>query len=78
MKRFAKKDLLLLVNKLIEKIPEPRNAEEPYQLFIRNKNTKLVKHSEIVTYQPKTFEDSDMLDIKSIITEHPKISHKLS
>ena len=33
MKRFnkKKKDLLLLAIKLIEKIPDPRNAEKPYQ-----------------------------------------------
>ena len=32
MKRLKKKkDLLLLANKLIEKIPDPRNAKEHYQ-----------------------------------------------
>ena len=35
------------------------------------------KKSEIVTHQPKTFENSNTADIKSIITEHPKTSHKL-
>ena len=53
MKRL-KKDLLLLPNKLIEKIPDPRNAKEHYQSFIRKKNRKSVKQSEIITYQPKT------------------------
>ena len=38
-----KKDLLLLVTKLIEKIPNPCNAKEHYQSLIRNKNTKSVK-----------------------------------
>ena len=34
-----------------------------------------MKQSEIIAYQPKTF---DTFDIKSIITEHPKTSHILS
>ena len=41
--KLLKKDLLLLANKLIEKIPDPRNAKEHYQSFIRKKNTKSVK-----------------------------------
>ena len=65
-------------NKLIEKIPDPRNAKEPYESFKRKKNTKSVKQSEIISYQSKTFENSNIVDIKSVITEHPKISHKLS
>ena len=35
------------------------------------------KKGEIITYQPKTFEKSSINDIKSVITEHPKTSHKL-
>ena len=31
MKRLKRKDLLLLANKLIEKLPDPRNAKEHYQ-----------------------------------------------
>ena len=38
-----KKDLLLLANQLIEKIPNPLNAKELYQSFIRKKNTESVK-----------------------------------
>ena len=38
-----KKDLFLFATKLIEKIPDPRNAKEHYQSFIRRKNTKSVK-----------------------------------
>ena len=74
-----RKDLLLLANKLIEKIPDPRNATELCQSFIRKKNTKSVKvkQSKIIPYQPKTFENPNTVDIKSVITEHPKTSHKL-
>ena len=44
MKRLKKKnDLLLLANKLIEKIPNPRTPKELYQSFIRKKNTESVK-----------------------------------
>ena len=75
MKRLKRKDLLLLANKLIEQILDPRDAKEHYQSFIRKKNRKLVKQSEIITYQPKVF---DTVYIKSVITEHPKTSHKLS
>ena len=53
--------------KLIYKIPNPRNAKEHFQLFIRKKNTKSVKQSEMITYQSKTFENSNIVDIKSVI-----------
>ena len=69
---------MFLGNKLIEKIPDPRNAKEHYQSFIRKKNTKSVNQSEVITYQLKTFEKPNFVDIKSVITEHPIISHKLS
>ena len=68
---------MLLANKLIEKIPDPRNAKEYYQLFMRKKNTKSAKQSEIITYQPKSFENPNIVNIKSVIIEHPKTSHKL-
>ena len=45
--------------------------------FIREKNTKSWKKGEIITYQPKNFEKSSIYDMKSVITEHPKTSHKL-
>ena len=57
---------MLLGSKLIKKIPDPRNAKDHYQL------------SKIITYQPKTFENSNIADVKLVITEHPKTSHKLS
>ena len=60
MKILRKNDLLLLGNKLIEKIPDPH-----YQSFIRKKNTKSVKQSEIITYQLLiTFEKPNIVDIK--------------
>ena len=78
MKNLTKKDLLSLANKLIENIPDPCNAKEHYQSFIIKKNRKSVKQSEIITYQPKTFQNPNIVDIKSVITEHLQILHKLS
>ena len=68
----------MLANKLIKNIPDPRNAKEHYESFLRKKNRKSVKQSEIVTYQQKTFENENIVDIKPDIIEHPKASHKLS
>ena len=48
-----------------QKKSDPRNAKEPYQSFIRKKNTKSVKQSKIMTQQPKTFENQNIVDIKS-------------
>ena len=76
MKCF-KKDSLLLENKLIEKIPDPRDAKEHYQSFIRKKNTKSAKQSEIIAYQTKHFGNPNIFYIKSV-TGHRTISHKLS
>ena len=68
MKDLKKKDLLLHTNKLIEKIP--RNAKEHYQSFMKKKNTKSIKQSEIITCQPKCFQNQNIVDIKLVITEH--------
>ena len=65
MKHLKRKDLLLLGNKLIGKIPDPCNAKES-QSFLREKNRKSVKQSKMIVYQPKAFENSN-IDIKSVI-----------
>ena len=56
MKTLKQKDLLFIATKLIEKIPDHRNAKEHYQSFLRKKNTKWKKQSKIITYQPKIFQ----------------------
>ena len=61
----------MLTNKLTEKI-------EHYQSFVRNKTTKSGKKLKIITYQPKTFENPNIAEIKPVIIEHPKMSHELS
>ena len=64
--------------KVTEKIPDIRNAKEHYQSFIRKKNTESVKQSKLITQQPKNFENTDIVDIKSVIIEHRKALHNLS
>ena len=61
-----------------KKMPNPGNVKEHYQSFVRKKNTKSVKQSKVITYQPKTFQNWNIVDMKSIITDHRKTSHKLS
>ena len=73
----ASKKLLLLTKEFIEEVSDPSNAKEYYESFLRKKNKKSVKKSEIITYQPKAFVNSNIDDIKSVITEHLKLSHKL-
>ena len=75
MKRLKKKNLLLLSNKLVEKLTDPQNAKEHYQSFLRKKNIKSVKKSKIITYQTK---NPNIFDINSVIIEHSKNLHKLS
>ena len=78
VKHLKRKDLLLLASKLIEKITDPHNAKEYYESFLKKKNRKSGKQSEIFTYQPKPFENPNIVDIKLVLTEHPQISLKLS
>ena len=65
---MKRKDLLLLANKLMGKIPDPRNANEHYEK----------QKSELITYQPKIFENPNIVEIRPLITKHLKASHKLS
>ena len=54
---LEKKYSLLLANKLIEKVPDRHNVKEHYESFLRKKSRKSVRQSEIITYQPKIFEN---------------------
>ena len=62
-KHLKRKDLLLLANNL----PDSCNGKEHYQSTIAKENRKSVKQSEIITYQPKTLEKSNIFSINSII-----------
>ena len=46
--------------------------------LLEKKHTKSVKRSKIINYQPKSFENSIIVEIKSIFKELSKPSHKLS
>ena len=69
---------MLLANKLIEKITDPRNTKERYQLIIKKKKIKSIEQSQIITYEPESFENPNFIDIKPIIAENPNASEKLS
>ena len=43
---------------------------------MKRKNTKLLKLSKIITQQVKPTEKPNSVDIKLVIIEHPKTSHK--
>ena len=62
----------MIAYELVENISDPRNTNEHYQSFIRKKNTRSVKQSEIFACQPKTFENPNIVDKKSVIIEHPE------
>ena len=66
----------MIAYKLVENISDPCNAKEYYQSSIRNPpHAKSVKQSEIIAYQPKPFENPNIVDIKSGIIENPEILH---
>ena len=75
--KSLKKRFIVVCKNINRKIADSCNAKEHYQSFIRKKNTKSVKQSKMITYQPKAFENPNTVDIKSVITEHPKTSQKL-
>ena len=52
-------------------------AKECYNSYLKRKNTKSVKRSKIITQQLQAIESPSITDIKSVILEHPKTSHKL-
>ena len=67
------KKLQLYVTKLIEKIPDPRNAKKHYQLFIKKKKiNKTIKNN----YSAAKTVWKPIVDIKSILMKHPKLHIK--
>ena len=57
------------MNKLREKVPDS---------FLKKKNRKSIKQSDIITYQPKTFQNPNMVDIKQASVEQPEVVGKSS
>ena len=68
MKWLKWHDLLLIANKLIEKVPDSRNAKECCESFLKNKNKKI----------PKRIKNNYLATKKfwHFIKEHPKTSHE--
>ena len=73
LKRFV-----VACNQINRRTTWPRNDKGTLPTFVKKEDTKSVKESKIMTQQPKTFENSNIFDIWSVIIEHPKTSHKLS
>ena len=78
---FLKKQLLF--NETLERRTiycclqnKPHNAKK-LSIIYKKKSGKSVKQSKTVTYPLNNFQKSNIVDIKSIITEHPKVSLKL-
>ena len=74
---FEEKRFVAACIQINRKIIDPLNAKEHYESFLRKKKTKSPKQSNVNTQQTKTFENLNIVDIKSIIIEHPKTSNKL-
>ena len=57
---------MLLATKLTEKIPDPRNAKEHYQSYIRKKKHKINKTIKNNYSGNKNFKNSIYNDIKKV------------
>ena len=77
MKR-QKKRFTIICNQINKNIPDPSNTKAHYQSYLKKKNTKLTKQSKVIFQQPKTVENPNIVDIKSVFIEHSKTSCKLS
>ena len=75
--RHLKKIFVIACNQIVRKIADPSNGKICYNSYLKRKNKKLVKLAKIITEQQKAIENPNIADIKSVIIEHPKISHKL-
>ena len=68
----------MLANILIEQISDPRNVKEKLLIIckkLKHEISKTIRNNYLST---ETFENPNIDDIKSLITEHPKTSQKLS
>ena len=65
MKNFQRKYCFSFETNLFKKMLDPSNAKEHYQSFLRKKNRKSVKQSEIITYQPNIFENQNIFGIRT-------------
>ena len=66
------------MNILIEQISDPHNVKEKLLIICKKLKHKIGKTIRNNYLSAKTFENPNIDDIKSVITEHPKTSQKLS
>ena len=66
-KRFT-----IFCNQINKNMPDPTNPKEYYQSYLKRKDAKVLKRSKTITQQPKTLEIPNIVDIKSVLIEHPK------
>ena len=50
----------------------PKYCQRTLSIIYKKKNRKSLKQSEIINYQPKPFENKNIVGIKSVITEYLK------
>ena len=50
-----------------QKISDPANVKENYNSYLKRKNAKLLKRPKIITQRLKAIENSNIVDIKSVI-----------
>ena len=74
---YGKKNFLFYEKIFVARKQVNRKNTKLKNTIVIYKKKKSVKQSKIIAYQPKSFENPKNVDIKSIITEHPKTSHKL-
>ena len=75
MKYVKRNNLLLLANKLIEEVPDSRNAKEHYESFPRKKSRNSVKQSEIISYQLSILLTENLLlqNIQKLHINYPRL-----
>ena len=76
--KYLEKNLQFFVTKLTGNLPDPSTNKEYYNSYLKRKNKKAVKQSKIITQQLKPIINLYTVDIKPVIIEHAKTSHKLS
>ena len=62
----------MFATKLTETISDSSNAKEHYNSYLKRKNTKSVKQK-IITQQPKTFENPNIVDKNQLLLNIQKI-----
>ena len=61
------KNIFIACNHVNTKISDPANVKENYNSYLKRKNAKLLKRPKIITQRLKAIENSNIVDIKSVI-----------